>query len=119
MNKYAEGKIYAIMSYQTNKIYIGSTCSSLNTRFSNHKYSSLSSKEITQYDDAYIQIIRVYPCNTRSDLERMEGYYQEKYKDIIVNKNRSYGFGGATPNNISPPKPRISRVDSNGPYSLK
>ena len=34
---YKNGKIYTIRSFQTDKYYIGSTCTMLSKRFSNHK----------------------------------------------------------------------------------
>ena len=36
-NNYQDGKIYAIKSYETDKVYIGSTTLTLQQRFSNHK----------------------------------------------------------------------------------
>jgi len=57
-NKYCNGKIYAIRSYQTNKIYIGSTCNKLCKRFNEHKIKkdtyNTTSKIILNFDDAYI-----------------------------------------------------------------
>ncbi len=120
MNPYINGKIYAIMSNQTDKIYIGSTIQPLYKRFGQHKgyNSGCTSREITKYDDTYIQIIRVYPCNSRSDLELMEKYYIEKYKDIVVNKSIAFRYGGKPLSEITTPTPRISRYETNGPHRL-
>jgi len=79
MTDYKNGKIYAIKSHLTDKIYIGSTANPLNERFNTHTTAykanrlSCSSKEILQYDDAYIELLENYPCESRSELERREG----------------------------------------------
>ena len=62
---YSNGKIYKITSFQTDDIYIGSTCNPyLSTRFSKHKnnyksylngdFNYISSFEIMKYPDAKI-----------------------------------------------------------------
>ena len=78
-NKYAESKIYAIRSKQTEKCYIGSTIKSLNTRMTAHraynrdKWNGMTSKQIVQYDDAYIELIENYPCESQRELFKREG----------------------------------------------
>ena len=37
MPDYKNGKIYVIKSYETNDVYVGSTCRPLKQRFSRHK----------------------------------------------------------------------------------
>jgi hypothetical protein len=75
-NKYANGKIYAIMSPQTDKMYIGSTVQPLHTRFSEHKrHKRYSSEEILQYSDSYIKLLEDFPCNSMKELHRREGFY--------------------------------------------
>ena len=64
MNRYNNGKIYAIRSHQTDKVYIGSTCDILAKRlyvhrrhkidYENEKYNYVSSFEMLEFDDAYI-----------------------------------------------------------------
>jgi hypothetical protein len=39
MNKYSNGKIYMLKCNLTNKVYIGSTCSSLSNRLKQHLYN--------------------------------------------------------------------------------
>jgi len=114
---YKRSKIYVIRSHQTDKIYIGSTTSSLAKRFFNHKkdydcYLSgakyyLSSFEILQYEDAYIELLEEYPCENRMVLHKREGElirenncvnkciagrtkkeYQDENKDILNEKRR-------------------------------
>jgi len=114
------GKIYMLRSPETDMIYIGSTTSpSISKKWEYYmKYKDVNnstSNEILKYDNAYIQILRVFPCSHRDELECMEGYYQDKYKDICVNKNRA-GKNFEMP--IIIPTPRISRYDTTGPFRL-
>lgn len=90
---YANGKIYSIRSFQTDKYYIGSTTQSLSKRFSIHtaihkkkdNYSTAS--EIMKYDDAYIELIEDYSCNNKNELNRREGELIRQYKNECVNHN--------------------------------
>ena len=80
---YDNGKIYAIRSHQTDKIYIGSTITTLVRRLSRHKtdYKNwkngcphyMTSYELMKYDDMYIELLELYPCNNRLELCRREG----------------------------------------------
>lgn len=83
MPNYSEGKIYAIRSNQTDRVYVGSTTQPLAKRFYEHKttYQAyinnqkiyVSSFEMFKYDDCYIELIRKYPCESREELAREEG----------------------------------------------
>lgn len=86
-NKYVNGKIYTIRSYQTDKIYIGSTCCALPKRFYEHKYSGnqCSSKEMLEYNDCYIELLESYPCNSKEELTKREGELIRENKDNCVN----------------------------------
>ena len=85
MKDYSKGKIYCIRSFQTDKVYVGSTIQELSMRMVGHranykkylngKYHYVSSFEIIQYGDCYIELIKLYPCSCRSELEREEGQY--------------------------------------------
>ena len=68
-------KIYAIRSYQTDLIYIGSTTRILSKRFAEHKKptNKSNSKEILKYEDAYIELIEEYPCDNKDQLNKKEG----------------------------------------------
>ena len=82
-SKYTNGKIYSIRSYQTDMIYIGSTCQLLSQRLAKHrnnykqyllgKYHYVSSYKLLEYDDYYIELIEEYPCDNKSLLNRREG----------------------------------------------
>jgi hypothetical protein len=75
-NKYSNGKIYAIMSPHTDKMYIGSTIDTLHNRFRKHKTKkNCSSIEVLHHLDCYIQLIQMFPCNSKQELNRQEGKY--------------------------------------------
>lgn len=81
--RYSNGKIYSIRSYQTDAVYIGSTCLPLYKRLYKHrdnfnrwkdgKQSYTTSYEILKYDDAFIELIEDYPCERKEQLNRREG----------------------------------------------
>jgi len=91
MPDYSKGKIYIIRSYQTDKVYIGSTTQTLAQRLGKHrralklynkgeKSGYITSCEILQYDDHYIELIKNFPCDCREELQKKEGKYIRKYK---------------------------------------
>jgi hypothetical protein len=94
MTDYSQGKIYVIKSPQTDAVYIGSTVYTLEERFNNHLYDYnswlnktgcyITSFEIIKYDDACIELLEEYPCNSKKELELEEGKYQRIMK--CVNK---------------------------------
>jgi hypothetical protein len=91
MVDYKNGKTYAIRSKQTPMYYIGSTTQTLEKRFNTHKNKSkiglgCSSDLILKYEDAYIEIIELYPCNNKAELNKREGELIRLHKDTIVNK---------------------------------
>lgn len=117
---YKNGKIYTIRSHQTDKIYIGSTTQPLSKRLSCHKgqYKSylngkknyVTSYDIIEYGDAYIELLEDFPCETKDQLHKREGeciraepncvnrcvagrttkQYREEHKDLINTYNHSY-----------------------------
>ena len=97
MNKYENGKIYTIRSYLTNKFYIGSTTQPLHKRLHKHRdtlksflkgtYHNVSSFEILQYEDNYIELLEYCKCETKQELTKKEGEMIRKYKDMCVNIN--------------------------------
>jgi len=77
-------KIYKITSSQTDKVYIGSTKQTLNTRFSKHKYRlDCSSKSIIAFGDAEIELIEEVDEQNRLIRER---HYIESYGEQCVNE---------------------------------
>jgi hypothetical protein len=83
MPDYQNGKIYSIRSYQTDLIYIGSSCQPLHKRLHEHKrhykqwqngkYNCVSSFEVVKSDDAYIELLENFPCNSKEELNKREG----------------------------------------------
>lgn len=88
---YFEGKIYAICSFKTDKIYIGKTIQPLHKRFYQHMDSfrrgnmECSSSEIIKHGDAYIELIEQYPSCSKTQLTKKENEHIRKNKDICVN----------------------------------
>jgi len=96
MVNYNNGKIYALKSYQTEKIYIGSTVLKLYQRLAQHRYKYkkylngethyITSYELIKYDDCYILLLDKYSCNDKTQLLEKEREYILKHKDICINK---------------------------------
>ena len=117
---YKNGKIYSIRSHQTDKIYIGSTTQPLSKRLSAHKthfrayldgkYHKITSFDIIEYGDAYIELLEECPCETKDQLHKREGEciraepncinrcvagrsqkeYREQNTDKLREKNKQY-----------------------------
>ena len=79
MPDYQNGKIYKIKSNETEQVYIGSTCATLNDRLCKHKSAfktkrcNSTSKELLKYADASIELIENFPCTTKRELQFREG----------------------------------------------
>ena len=77
------GYVYAVRSYQTDDIYIGSTLGTLRQRLYKHKndlkqynkgkYNYVTSYEIVKYDDAFIEMVEKYDNVNRMELHKYEG----------------------------------------------
>ena len=99
INRYNNGKIYKLVSNQTDKIYIGSTCKErLCQRLAGHKCkynywlknntNYTSSFELFKLGNVEIVLLETINCNTKDELLKKEREYIDKYKDILVNKDR-------------------------------
>lgn len=96
INKYHTSKIYKISSNQCEKFYIGSTTTTLKERLRHHKkdYTSyikgnrgnVTSFEIVKFDDAIIELIKDVKCESRKELERIEGECILEHHNRILNK---------------------------------
>ena len=94
MPDYKNGKIYALRSYKTDNIYIGSTTQTLSQRLGGHKRDYkrwlngkknwCSSYEIIKQGDYYIELIEYADCKTKAELCKKEGEFIRKMK--CVNK---------------------------------
>ena len=78
---YQNGKIYKIESLIGNCTYYGSTTKKyLCDRLSGHVYAykkneNITSSKVLQYPDAKIELVELYPCNSKDELNKREGYY--------------------------------------------
>jgi hypothetical protein len=93
---YANGKIYILRTHKGDEVYIGSTTTSLEERFKFHKCKSnpCNSKSLfVRYDDVYIELIELFPCETKAQLNRREGQVMLGFGDKAVNKR----IAGRTP----------------------
>ena len=87
MSKYQHAKIYKIINSIDNLIYVGSTITPLNKRFSDHKCASKLHPERKIYkhfmklgiDHFEIKLIKNYPCADRTALDIEE----ERYKILL------------------------------------
>ena len=83
MPNYQNGKIYAIRSPSTDKVYIGSTCDSSANRICGHrkdyrrfkagKFNNVSSFQLLEFKDEYIELVEACVCNNKDELTRREG----------------------------------------------
>lgn len=83
MPDYANGKIYAIRAPGTDDVYIGSTTKTLSARMANHrahckrwqsgKGNMTTSFKILERGGAYIELIELYACTSKEELNRREG----------------------------------------------
>jgi len=97
---YQGGKIYTIRAPATDKYYIGSTTQTLPKRlykhrnnlkcYQNGKYPNITSFQILELEGAYIELLELYPCNSKVELERREGELIREHRDNCVN-NRIAG----------------------------
>ena len=100
MSKYNFGKIYKLISPNTNKIYIGSTCKKYlcqrmadhNSRFrkwdlNNNDEKYYSSFEIMKCGDVKIILLESVNCDSKDELLKKEREHIDKNKNDIINKN--------------------------------
>lgn len=98
MSKYEHGKIYKIISSQSDKMYIGSTVSKyLCERMGQHKYAFVHknvkkcrANEIVQYDDAKIVLIENYPCKSRDELLQREQFWIDQHQNDCLNAHKAW-----------------------------
>ena len=88
-NKYNNGKIYKIITENSNDIYIGSTTKSLDERLQQHENdfkngNYVSSQDILKQGNYKIILIKKFPCFNLLELEREETKHQRSLN--CVNK---------------------------------
>lgn len=98
VNRYKNGKIYRIMCIDGH-YYYGSTVQRLYERLSHHKKLSKTDKTVFYnhintlgWDNATIEIVEEYPCETTQQLHAKEDEYitQSKGDPLCLNVNRAY-----------------------------
>ena len=82
---YANGKIYQIRNTEDDEVYVGSTCTTLTKRFSNHKSDSNRMKKTNCHvykhmnalgvEKFYIELIEDFPCENKTQLTAREGVF--------------------------------------------
>jgi predicted GIY-YIG superfamily endonuclease len=87
---FSRGKIYKIVSPNTDKFYIGSTTMTLNQRFNCHKLIKSSySRYIISKGEATIELIENFPCKSKDELRWRErdyyDYFLKNCGDRLVN----------------------------------
>lgn len=91
---YQTGKIYKIASYQTDKVYIGSTTKQylsdrLNqhkrdyAKYKNGKRTYVTSFELLDFEDHHIILIEDYPSNNRHQLFSREAYWIKNDENCV------------------------------------
>jgi len=83
---YKNGKIYRIVCEETGRQYIGSTCSTLVKRLSNHKrkkYNKCASKD---FINPKIILIEDYPCDRKEKLLMRERYHMENTECVNLKR---------------------------------
>jgi ribosomal protein S27AE len=85
MPDFTQGKIYVLRSHQTADIYVGSTTIALSQRIALHRNSYkewlegkrryITSFELLKHPDAYIELLELWPCGCKAELEKREGHH--------------------------------------------
>jgi hypothetical protein len=95
MSRYQTGKIYKIVSQNTDKIYIGSTIQNLEDRLKQHylavkTHENGNARKSTSYkvldSSSSIILIENFSCNSKLELESRERYWIEQNLDFCVNE---------------------------------
>jgi hypothetical protein len=83
--EYQEGKVYKIEG--DGLTYYGSTTTTLNERFSDHKCNQhcCSSRQIIELGHATIVLVELFPCETLDELLWRERWYIENNECVNIN----------------------------------
>ena len=86
-----KGNIYKLTCDKTDKIYIGSTITTLKRRLIKHKSEKTSvSKILFELGEVEIVLLEEYECENRIELRKREQYYMDLYEDTKINIVRAY-----------------------------
>jgi hypothetical protein len=98
MPNYQKSKIYCIRSYLLpDQVYVGATTQPLSSRLSKHRHDFLrwqsgrtnfrTSFALIACGDAYIELIKNFPCNNKEELAAEEGRYIREMDCVNKQKN--------------------------------
>ena len=95
MPNYQGGKIYKLWCDCNDMVYVGSTTQSLSKRFYEHKQNCILHPKIKLYDAMIqlgiehfdIQLIEMFPCNSKEELHSREGFYIKSLNSIANGYN--------------------------------
>jgi group I intron endonuclease len=90
-NKYTNAKIYRLVNSVDDQFYVGSTCTSLAKRKNNHKNDARKKPNVRVYqhlnqigwDNVVIELLELYPCGSRTELERRERAFIDEMKPTL------------------------------------
>ena len=87
------GRIYKIISSETDSVYVGSTTQTLKDRLSCHKadykryiqghHMYVTSFDIVKFSDARIELLQEDLFSSKADLHRLEGQYMQTTENCI------------------------------------
>ena len=97
-NKYEKGRIYKVVDIGYNKCYVGSTCEELSKRMARHRIDYIKWKngnnrryqtlfdmfDDFQVENCKIELIEYYPCISKEELLKREGYHIQN--NTCINK---------------------------------
>ena len=100
---YQNAKIYKIVDNTSDAIYIGSTYKTLQQRLKKHeadykrfkagKQHFITSFKILENNDYKIELIKLYPCNTKPELNLEEGKIIKQFRNDKLNIVNKYVAG--------------------------
>jgi hypothetical protein len=93
MVNYRNGKIYKLTCDESDEVYIGSTCEKLCVRKAKHKdkykaylrgtYAFVTSFKLFELSDNIdIELIELFPCDTKDELHVREKYWIQNTKNV-------------------------------------
>jgi hypothetical protein len=94
MVNYSNGKVYKLVSFSSDNVYYGSTCSQLSRRLAGHKCAYnrwkadkrgyITSFEVMKYTDAEIVLVESVNCTSKEELHAAERKHVEN--NVCTNK---------------------------------
>ena len=91
--KYQNGKVYKILTSETDDVHVGSTTQKLSKRMANHRTKLKSGRILKLYekmrevgeDKFYIELIEEYPCQNSEQLLKREGEWMRQIGTLNEN----------------------------------